>query len=498
MNCTLPRTADGKFVPGHVYSPETLFSPGQEPINKGKKFPGTGNLKSFKKGNLPHNTLHDHDITIRTNNQGRSYQYIRTELGKWEFLQRWKWTEEVGPIPAKMILRCKTEDTMNCDPQNWMLITKGQNAFLNRFRCAEKTNVCKICNTSYQTRSKKSKYCSDECRRQGNLKLMHAWHLAHPKEKKEGKRNITTKVKICVICESAFFPTSNIQKTCSESCQTIRRELIRKGYKLAHQAVKSPVEKHCSKCGIKFETLTHSRTICDGCRSKKPAQCKCIQCGNEFTRSNTAAQLLCSDQCKTDRRNWLRANYGLKRKPSVETVLMLVCPICSNEFESVKGFKFCSKECSLEQKRLNSKNFREKKRMLRAVKQKPVVFANCRICGNEFEKKHKTLFCSDECRLELKRKKAVKHRSKPVKAPEPVKLNRRNPKQEKEAVENMLELNRNAPKHDREKLKHVKSPDIRKMQFRYVDKRMRCTYYFFSEEKYLLHLKKLTETEPAK
>ena len=168
MEKTLPRTNDGKFMPGICYSPDTTFKPGHLSERKGMKFPGTGNAGSFAKGFEPHNTLTDGQIRTRTTNEGRTYNYIRIAKGKWEFLQKWRWTNEVGPIGKGMVLRCKTTDTLNCDPSNWELITKAENASRN-CRTTKTQLVCTICGNSFEAIRKSVRTCSDECRKQYNL-----------------------------------------------------------------------------------------------------------------------------------------------------------------------------------------------------------------------------------------------------------------------------------------------------------------------------------------
>lgn len=70
-------------------SAEFQFKKGTTPWNKGKHFSAGGNsLKTrFKKGMLPHNTMKDGDITLRTDTKTkRQYYYIRIKKARWKEL----------------------------------------------------------------------------------------------------------------------------------------------------------------------------------------------------------------------------------------------------------------------------------------------------------------------------------------------------------------------------------------------------------------------------
>lgn len=85
----------------------------------------------FKKGNIPQNTLHDFAESIRGKKGDPPYVYIRISLGKWVFKNRYLWELQNGPIPDGMVLACKTNDTTNCDPSNWEMISQEQNMLRN-------------------------------------------------------------------------------------------------------------------------------------------------------------------------------------------------------------------------------------------------------------------------------------------------------------------------------------------------------------------------------
>ena len=51
---------------------------------------------------------------------------------RWEFLHRAVWEEHNGPIPEDMAVSFKDSNRLNCDINNLMLITRGENAALTR------------------------------------------------------------------------------------------------------------------------------------------------------------------------------------------------------------------------------------------------------------------------------------------------------------------------------------------------------------------------------
>ncbi len=111
------------------------FRSGQVPANKGRRMEeymtregieGSARTR-FKKGNLPHNTKRDGDISIRRDNSGRFYKFIRVAMGKWVHLHRHLWEQEHGAIPKGMVVRFRDGDTMNCTIDNLELVTRREN-----------------------------------------------------------------------------------------------------------------------------------------------------------------------------------------------------------------------------------------------------------------------------------------------------------------------------------------------------------------------------------
>lgn len=79
----------------------------------------------FKKGQLPHNTKADLEITTRLDNRGIPYRFIRINLATWIPFHRYTWEQSNGKIPSKMKLIFKDGNTMNCSIENLELLTPG-------------------------------------------------------------------------------------------------------------------------------------------------------------------------------------------------------------------------------------------------------------------------------------------------------------------------------------------------------------------------------------
>jgi hypothetical protein len=122
---------------------QNSFQKGQTPFNKGKKGSeylsaealATMKATQFPKGNLPHNTKTDFEVTVRQDTQKNgkviSYKYIRIALAKWVPLHTYNWEQKYGKIKRGYCLWCKNGDTLNCEPDNWELITRAENMLRN-------------------------------------------------------------------------------------------------------------------------------------------------------------------------------------------------------------------------------------------------------------------------------------------------------------------------------------------------------------------------------
>lgn len=131
----------GLFIPEDLAQQRKLDSQrkkGDTPLNKGKKMSKEQYEKckstKFKKGQKSKNECKDGDITIRSGSKKRGavkHKYIRISKGVWKELQIFNWENINGPVPKGYILACLDGDTLNCDPTNWKLMSKADNARRN-------------------------------------------------------------------------------------------------------------------------------------------------------------------------------------------------------------------------------------------------------------------------------------------------------------------------------------------------------------------------------
>ena len=121
------------------------YQKGHAPGNKGKKLEEyvgeerAAEIKrriaptQFKKGEAPMNELPVGSIVV--NAQGyklRKRQMNGTLWERWEFLHRAVWVENYGPIPDGMMVIFRDNDRLNCDINNLTLVSKSENAALNK------------------------------------------------------------------------------------------------------------------------------------------------------------------------------------------------------------------------------------------------------------------------------------------------------------------------------------------------------------------------------
>lgn len=115
-------------------SPEQQhFQKGMKPWNKGIKYDGGCKDTRFKPGQLPPNTKHDGCITIRYGNS-RPYYYIRLAMSKWKLLHRHIWEQQKGEIPKGYIIIFKDKNSLNCDINNLMCISRREHVKMNANR----------------------------------------------------------------------------------------------------------------------------------------------------------------------------------------------------------------------------------------------------------------------------------------------------------------------------------------------------------------------------
>lgn len=131
----------GRMAKGDTRGLGSRFPKGHKPFNKGlgwsEWMDEEARLKSlkttYKKGQLPHNTKSDGEVSIRKDNNGNSYKYIRINVAEWQSLHSYNWEKENGPVPESHIVVFKTPDKMNCDISNLELITREENMRRNSY-----------------------------------------------------------------------------------------------------------------------------------------------------------------------------------------------------------------------------------------------------------------------------------------------------------------------------------------------------------------------------
>ena len=120
-----------KIKKGEHRSPTTEWKKGHVPINKGTKgmFPNAGGATRFKKGNVPHN-YRPVGTEVKTSD---GYWKVKiADPNVWEMKHVLVWKREHGPVPEGMMVTFKDSDKLNCDIDNLMLITRGENIALTR------------------------------------------------------------------------------------------------------------------------------------------------------------------------------------------------------------------------------------------------------------------------------------------------------------------------------------------------------------------------------
>lgn len=118
------------------------FRKGREPGNKGKKmseFVSADKLEKikqtqFKKGQRPLNELPIGTIVVRHNDKLIKVQMEGDMWERWKYLGRYVWEQHHGPIPEDMCITFKDSNTLNCDIDNLLLVTRSENAQLNGYR----------------------------------------------------------------------------------------------------------------------------------------------------------------------------------------------------------------------------------------------------------------------------------------------------------------------------------------------------------------------------
>lgn len=117
---------------------DTTFKKGNAPWSKGIKMPPEAVAKTrktqFKKGHTPHNilpvgtemVLHDGYVWVKLND----LPCVKKQVN-WRQKHRLVWEEHHGPIPEGMYVSFLDGDRTNCNIENLILLSQGENSTLN-------------------------------------------------------------------------------------------------------------------------------------------------------------------------------------------------------------------------------------------------------------------------------------------------------------------------------------------------------------------------------
>ncbi len=107
------------------------FEAGIVPHNKGKKMPFNANTAAtqFKKGSAPKNrNFIGHERLSKDGYVEISVDETNPYTGhsrRYRLKHKWAWEQANGPVPKGMALKCLDGDRTNCDPANWILVSRS-------------------------------------------------------------------------------------------------------------------------------------------------------------------------------------------------------------------------------------------------------------------------------------------------------------------------------------------------------------------------------------
>ena len=114
----------------NIHGKAHQFSKGHIPANKGRKMSPERYERCcntmFRKGHKPHNTRHDGAESIRVNNNGHRYIYVRIAEGKWIPKHIQIWTQANGPVPDGHNIIFRDGDTQNCSLENLECVSDAE------------------------------------------------------------------------------------------------------------------------------------------------------------------------------------------------------------------------------------------------------------------------------------------------------------------------------------------------------------------------------------
>jgi HNH endonuclease len=125
---------------GWVTGRSGCFPKGHTPDNKGKRMPFNANTATtqFKKGHLPHNTKYlGHERVSVEGYVEISIAKTYPHTGFWRryvLKHKYLWERQHGAVPAGHYLKSKDGNRLNTDPDNWILLPRSVQPFLNGHR----------------------------------------------------------------------------------------------------------------------------------------------------------------------------------------------------------------------------------------------------------------------------------------------------------------------------------------------------------------------------
>ena len=160
--------------------------------------------------------------------------------------------------------------------------------------------------------------------------------------------SLYTEIRQCAICGKDFSARRKCSKYCSKECRAEGERINKQKWQAQNAPATTIFTKTCPVCGEDFETLRNSQIYCSiKCKRtanrailKVPVKIKkCVICGAEF-ETNKPDTLTCSKECSY--RHHL--NICNKRNESVDA--KHVCPVCGEDFVPYRNTQvYCSSKC---------------------------------------------------------------------------------------------------------------------------------------------------------
>lgn len=188
---------------------------------------------------------------------------------------------------------------------------------------------CQICGKTYIKRNGKTKYCSDECKREATRirqlkwreehpEYFKEWHEAHPdydrawieehpnynRDRARKKRGTVLETKVCIICGKTFETALPHKTTCSEECKRINRNNKRRSscmskenherYIRIRYGSEEAYEQYLKEQKRRKSAEAEQRRIAkDAEKAKKLRTAECAVCGETFTTYNLKQKTCC-------------------------------------------------------------------------------------------------------------------------------------------------------------------------------------------------------------